>query len=80
MSTLIKLKQPITANGIEIQELQLRRPLVRDMLNSTKSAGTNEEKEISLFANLCNVSPKDIESLDLRDFFALQEAYSDFLS
>ncbi len=79
-SVLIKLSQPIEANGIEVKELSMRAPLVRDMLNGTKSADSNEEKEIHLFANLCNVSPKDIELLAPSDYFKLQAKYNDFLS
>ena len=38
----------------------------------------DEEKEIRLFANLCEVQPSIIEELDESDYATLQKAYMDF--
>ena len=80
MSGPIKLKHPITLEGEDVTQLILRRPKVRDMLGADKQGGTDAEKEIRIFANLCEVSPAVIEELDLADYQALQGVYQGFLS
>ena len=76
----IKLTHPIEADGGTVSALQLRRPVVRDMLAADKAAGTEAEKEVRMFANLCEVTPSVIEALDLTDYMMLQETYRGFLS
>ncbi len=76
----VKLKHPVTIGGEEILELNLRRPRVRDQLAAEKGGANNAEKEVRLFANLCEVAPTVIEELDLADYRAIQEVYSGFLS
>ncbi|MGZ4953589.1 MAG: phage tail assembly protein [Methylobacter sp.] len=77
MSATIELMYP-TEGGLK--QIMMRRPKVRDMLASDKAKGSNAEKEIALFSNLCELSPADIEALDMVDYSALQEAYRGFLS
>jgi len=76
----IKLKYPIDVAGEKITSLNLRRPKVRDMLAADRASGSDAEKEVSLFANLCEVSPDAIMELDGADYQQLQEIYSGFLS
>jgi len=80
MSESIKLKYPIDVAGEQITSLNLRRPKVRDMMAADKASGSEAEKEVSLFANLCEVSPDAIMELDGKDYQQLQETYSGFLS
>jgi hypothetical protein len=78
MSDLIKLDYPLE-NGFST--IKMRRPKVRDMLASDKmKASSDAEKEIALFANLCEISPEEISNLDLKDYQKLQECYKNFLS
>ncbi len=76
----ITLKYPITVNNTAVSELTLRRPTVRDMLAADKMQGSDAEKEIRMFCNLCEVEPSVIETLDLADYNQLQQAYQGFLS
>lgn len=76
----IELTHSIDIAGAKVGVLQLRRPKVRDMLSVEKSAENDAEKEIQLFANLCEVSPDDLLELDMSDYAQLQKAYQDFLS
>jgi len=76
-ATSLQLQYPLE-NGIT--NITMRRPKVRDMLASDKAKGSDAEKEIALFTNLCEVAPVDIESLDMVDYQALQKAYQGFLS
>ena len=75
-----KLTHPVEADGGTVSALQLRRPVVRDMLVADKAAGSEAEKEVRMFANLCEVAPGVIEALDLADYTTLQETYKGFLS
>ena len=76
----VKLEYPVRVNGTEVSGLNLRRPTVRDMLAADKARGSDAEKEIRMFCNLCEVEPDVIESLDLADYARLQKAYQNFLS
>jgi hypothetical protein len=67
-----------TDKGLE--KITLRRPKVRDMIASDKSKGSDADKEVALFANLAEITPDEIESLDMADYKQLQDAYKDFLS
>lgn len=78
--TTIDLQHPLMVNGVEMRLLSMRRPKVRDMLASDKAGGTDAEKEIRIFANLCEVSPEAISEMDMSDYKQLQRAYEAFLS
>lgn len=80
MSNTIALTHPIQVDGTSVKKLTLRRPKVRDMLTVEKSAHSDAEKEIHLFANLCEVQPAALHELDMADYAKLQKAYQDFLS
>ena len=74
MSETISLEYPIEANGVTVNSLNLRRPTIGDLLKSAADGRSNREAEIHLFADLCGISPEDIQRIDLKDFFKLQEA------
>lgn len=79
-TTTIKLDHPIAVDGVEVTELTLRRPKVRDVRAADKSSGSDGAREIRLFANLCEQTPAAMEELDMADYLKIQEAYQDFLS
>ena len=75
----IKLNYPIESDGTNITDLNMRRSKVKDRLIVAKMKNSSdEEKEIRLFANLCEVTPNIIEELDESDYANLQKAYMDF--
>lgn len=74
------LAYPVTADGLEVRSLRIRRPKVRDELAAARATGSNEEREVRLFASLCEVSPETVEALDMEDYRKLQEVYVSFLS
>ena len=76
----IKLTYPVSVDGAEVNSLTLRRPVVMDMIAADKAAGSEAEKEVQMFANLCEVPPGVIKALDLADYTRLQEGYRGFLS
>lgn len=74
----IKLSHPVVSDGTELRVLSLRRPKVRDVLLAAKIGGTDEEKEIRVLANLCEVAPDVVEELDMADYKKLQDGYRSF--
>ncbi len=75
----ITLNYPIESSGETISKLNMRRSKVKDRLLVAKLKNiTDEEKEIRLFSNLCEVSPNVIEDLDETDYSNLQKAYLSF--
>lgn len=78
----IELAYPITIDGTDTKALHMRRPKVRDQLlmdKSGMSGKSDSEREVLFFANLCEISPAEIEQLDMGDYLKLQETFSGFL-
>ena len=76
--TSIKLKHPIIADGVEVTELALRRPKVRDLERIDKVAG-EIAKAVTLTADLAELTPDQVRELDAEDFAAVAERLADFL-
>ena len=77
----IKLKYPVENAGETIDSLTMRRSKIKDRLLIAKMKNiSDEEKEIRLFANLCEVEPKVIEELDESDYANLQKIYLGFFN
>ena len=68
------------ADGVEIDSITIRRPKVSDVIISNKSKGSDIEQEVRLIANLSELSPKTIESLDLCDYKKVAQKLSGFFS
>lgn len=76
MTETITLSNAINVSGVETRVLSMREPSVEDMLTIKKLAKVPEEQELSLFSNLCEVSPESIRALKWRDYRKLQKAFS----
>ena len=68
-TTKLELLFPVTVNGTAYQALNIRR---------SKINMSDEEREIRLLSNLCEVAPEVLQELDEKDYQALQRAYLDF--
>ena len=77
-TTTIELSFPIVIDGTEVRALQMRRSKVKDQVLAAKMGGSEEEKEIRLFANLCEIAPDNVEELDMKDYQKIQETYKGF--
>ncbi len=75
----ITLIEPITVNGTTYDQLNIRRPKVRDRLAVERMKKSEAEKEIVMIANLAEVDAKVIEELDLADYAKIQGIFADFL-
>lgn len=77
--TKIKLDYPITLDGATINEISLRRPTVKDMRVARITGGKDDAaQEINLIANLAQITPDAVESLDMADFVKVQKALQGF--
>lgn len=79
MSEEIKLEHPIEVDGRTIESINVRRLKVRDQVAASKKKGTEAEVEVHLFANLCELTPANIEELDMVDYRKIQDIYTGFL-
>ena len=68
----IKLSNPVKIDGVEVHELNLRTPKVRDLLIASKNNTPDSEREVNLIANLAEVPAEVIQDLDLRDYLKIQ--------
>jgi hypothetical protein len=75
----VTLKRPIEIGGTTITMLRIREPSVADQLAMDTLKGSDAEREVGLFANLCVVTPADIQKLKLADYKRLQEAFRSFI-
>jgi hypothetical protein len=74
---VITLSRPSEVNGVKVDTLVLRAPLVREVRAADRAAGDDDElRELQLFASLAEAGLKDLESLKVVDYRRLQAAYS----
>lgn len=78
--TTITLAFPVTIDGMTYDKLSMRRCKVRDRRAAMKQSGTDADREIWLFATLCEVPPEVIDELDEADYAKLQDTFSSFRS
>ncbi|MDT9105755.1 phage tail assembly protein, partial [Escherichia coli] len=77
-SATITLSRPLEVNGARLATLTMREPTVDDQLVTSDMKGSEAVKEVSFFANLCEVEPAAIRRLPIRDYVRLQAAYAGF--
>ena len=76
----IQLEEPIKIDGVEVKEISLRKPKVRDLIAAGKKNISDAEREVTLIANLAEVSIETIQDLDLRDYMKIQKWLQNFLA
>ena len=76
----IKLDNPIKIDGVEVHEISLRAPKVRDLIAAGKKNISESEREVNLIANLAEISPETVQDFDLRDYMKIQNWLKDFLT
>lgn len=67
----IKLDFPIQLADRVLNEITMRRPIMRDMVNSNIQANKLDQ-DMALIAKLCNLTPDDLELMDTCDYDKLQ--------
>jgi len=81
LAAVVTLTRPSNANGVLVETLTLRAPVVREVRAADKASnGDEEQRELMLFAGLAEVGLKDLEGLKLTDYRRVQAAYSHLVS
>jgi hypothetical protein len=75
----ITLSKPALFNGVSQSVLRMREPTVGDQEAASVMNGSDASREITVFANLCEILPDDIRKLPLREYKRLQTAYMAFI-
>jgi hypothetical protein len=74
----IALRRPMTIDGAEVKALRMREPTVEDQLAASALKLSEEETEIAMMANLCQVTPADLKRLTIHDYKKVQVAFFGF--
>lgn len=75
---IVTLSRPAVVNGQKVDTVTMREPTVRDQ-RAAQAYDNPVDVEIHAIANLCMMSPDDVEALPMRDFKRLQLAYMGFI-
>jgi hypothetical protein len=75
----VELSREYTFDGIKHNRVTMREPTVGDIEDYNRRQGSDTQKEIDTFANLCSLTPDNIRAMSLRDYTRLQEAYRLFM-
>jgi len=71
----IELTREAEIGGVKVKQLRMREPSVEDQLVANAMKGSDLDKDIGYFANLCGVTPDDIKRLPLRSYKRVQDAF-----
>ena len=73
----VTLTKPTPINGVDTDTITLRAPTVKDIRNSSKTSGGDEEQqELNLFASLAEVGVKDLEGMTYKDYNRVATGYN----
>lgn len=75
----ITLSRPFEVHGAKVATVRMREPTVDDQLAADGAKGSDAAKEITMMANLAEISPDDIKRLPLRDYKRLQAGFMVFI-
>lgn len=78
IGSTIELKHGIEMAGATVKVIKMRAPTVADTLAAEKMGGSDAEREVALFANLCELAPSDLHGMQIVDYKKLQEAWRGF--
>jgi hypothetical protein len=76
----ITLSKEFSLGGTKVKVLRMREPTVKDQTATKALSNDPEERERIMFGNLCGgIAPAEFESMPLRDYARIQEAFMGFL-
>lgn len=76
----ITLEYPVEHGGAKYTVVKVRRHKVRDMRRAQGVKGSEADREIALFADLCEIPPEVIDELDFKDYEKIKERFESFTS
>lgn len=75
----VTLSKAINVEGVEVQELTLREPTVKDLQVYDKAGGSELNKTLAMVEQLADIPRPAINALAAKDFFKLSKVIEDFL-
>lgn len=75
----VNLATTIDVDGAPTKTLTMREPTVQDQLDVDAMKGTPAVREVTLMANLCQVTPDQLKSMPMRNYKRLQVALEFFM-
>ena len=76
----IKFSRKYALNGgLMADTITMREPTVGDEINAQESAPKDSLIQITLFANLCNLTLDELKQISSKDGQRIAEAYNSFL-
>ena len=76
----IQFSREYNFNGEMKDYLEMREPTIGDEINAQEMARNDNEMQLLMFANLCDVSLDELKPVASKDGALIAEAYQDFLS
>ena len=74
----IQLRTGITVAGVKVSAVRMREPTVRDQRAMAKGEGTDADREVEFFANLCGILPTELNDMTGKDYSRLQKGFLGF--
>jgi hypothetical protein len=79
-SKKIEFSREYMFNGELKNHLIMREPTIGDEINAQEMARNENEMQLLMFANLCDISIDELKPIASKDGAKIAEAYQDFLS
>ena len=77
-SVAVNFDYPVTIKGNEVEQIELRKPKVKDMQRAAEISDNPSKQEIWLVSALSGATLSDIEDLDLDQYQLVQETMGKF--
>lgn len=74
----VTLRKAINVEGVDVQELTLREPTVKDLLAQDRIVGDNAQM-VALISALADIPDSSVKQIAARDFVKLAKVVGDFL-
>jgi hypothetical protein len=76
---VIPLSRPCLMGSIEVTQVEMREPTMRDRIVFEKQQGSALEKEMGIITSLCGIEKEDLLLLPAWDYSQMVETMNDFL-
>jgi len=75
---LIDLATPVDLDGTQTRQVTMREPTVQDQLDVQAIKASEAHREVTLMANLCDLTPEQVKAMTMRNYRRLQGALEVF--
>ena len=74
----IELSKAVEIDGAQTKTVTMREPTVQDQLDVQAIKGSEAHREVTLMANLCDLTPDQVKAMTMRNYRRLQAALEVF--